>query len=87
MIWDGRFNGALGLAGKLATAPEAQECVVRNWFRFAYGRNELDTPDGCTMDTLMKAFRASGYKFRDLLATLAETDAFLYRRVNAGGAP
>jgi len=32
-------------------------------------------------------FAASGGRVQDLVAALAETDAFLYRRVTAGGAP
>ena len=41
------------------------------------------------MGTIKSKFAAGGYKFRDLLVALTQSDAFLYRRVTApaGGGP
>jgi len=84
---DGPFHGAVELGGKLAASSQVRACVVAKWFRYGYGRGETDA-DGCSLASIQARFAGGGYKVRDLLAALAETDAFLYRRVTPpGGAP
>jgi hypothetical protein len=80
------FNGALDLGRKLGAAAEVKDCVVLQWFRFGYGRDD-DKSDTCSLDVLKKRFSDSGLKLRDLLTALTETDAFLYKRTTQGGAP
>jgi hypothetical protein len=84
----GPFNGVLELQSKLAASDQVRACVTTKWFRYGYGRGET-AQDGCSMGTIRDKFAAGGYKFRDLLVALTQSDAFLYRRVTtpAGDAP
>jgi len=79
---DGPFDGAVALAKELAGAKQVQQCVARQWFRFALGRMEGET-DGCSLVGLFEAFDASGHDVRQLLAAIATSDAFRYRKVGA----
>jgi uncharacterized protein DUF1592/uncharacterized protein DUF1588/uncharacterized protein DUF1595/uncharacterized protein DUF1587/uncharacterized protein DUF1585 len=84
---DGEFTGAVELAGKLAESNQVRECVVKEWFRFGFGRSESQS-DVCALDQLNELFGASGYDIKELLVGLTQTDGFLYRHaVVAGGAP
>ena len=58
--------------------------MTTQWFRYGYGRAETDA-DGCTMKALNDRFAGSGYRVLDLVAALAATDAFRYRRFTLAG--
>jgi hypothetical protein len=81
---DGPFTGAPALAKKLATSTTARDCLVTQWFRYAYGR-DVTPRDACTVATLDRVFAASGGNVRELLLALTQTDAFLFR--SRGDAP
>jgi hypothetical protein len=76
---DGTFNGLGELAAKLAQSKEVEECVARQWFRFATDRFERET-DGCSMKSLLGSFQAASQDMNALPKAIVETDAFLYRR-------
>jgi hypothetical protein len=76
----GPFNGVAELAGKLAASQQVRACVATKWFRYAYGRGET-AGDACSLGTIESKFAAGGYRFRDLLMAMTQSDAFLYRRV------
>ncbi len=76
---NGPFLGVPGLAKALAGSKQVQQCVVRQWFRFGYGRSETPA-DRCTLATLEAKFVASGRDVRELLVQLALTDTFRLRR-------
>jgi hypothetical protein len=81
----GAYMGAPGLAQKLSESQMVKDCVSGVWFQYAYGR-ESAMPDACTVNDLNQKFSANGYKFKDLLVALTQTDAFLYRNsIPAGG--
>lgn len=80
----GKFKGVVELGKRLAGSDQAADCAARQWFRFAYGREDEKGADECAVEMLKRKFIASGLKFKDLLLALTTTDAFLYRR--AGGA-
>jgi hypothetical protein len=80
----GTFNGPIELGRKLAASADARACVATQWFRYGYGRAETEA-DGCSMQTLKDKFAGSGYRVLDLVAALAATDAFRYRRVTTAG--
>ena len=84
----GPFHGVLELQAKLAASEQVRACVATKWFRYGYGRGETDA-DACSLGAIKTRFAAGGYKVRDLLAALTETDAFLYRQVTpaVGGVP
>lgn len=78
------FTDAVDLVNKMADSKDVQQCYVKEWFRFGYGRGETKL-DACTMETLNKTFDDSGGDIKELLISLTQTDAFLYRI--AGGTP
>ncbi len=78
------FKDAVELVNGMADSKDVQQCYVKEWFRFGYGRGEAKV-DACTIDTLNKAFDDKGGDIRELLVALTQTDAFLYRR--PGGTP
>lgn len=75
---NGTFNGALELATKLSTSSDVSSCVVKQWFRYAYGRSEADV-DSCTLATLNDTFGSGQNSFQSLVVGLTQTEAFLYR--------
>ncbi|WP_437600561.1 DUF1592 domain-containing protein [Sorangium sp. So ce590] len=76
---NGEFVGVAELGAMLAGSAEVEECVARQWFRFAIARFEQDM-DGCSMKSLLETFRAAGQDLNALPRAVVATDAFLYRR-------
>jgi hypothetical protein len=70
------FSGAKQLGSILANSPVCQECVVRQMFRYSYGRLEAGA-DEKTIDQLFDRFKASGFKMKSLLVALVEAPEFL----------
>ncbi|HWZ92069.1 MAG TPA: DUF1592 domain-containing protein [Polyangiaceae bacterium] len=81
---DGAFDGGVELAGKLAQSTEVRQCVVKQWFRYANGRQEIDA-DTCTLAHLDKSFDDAGHDMRDLRVKIALSDAFRYHSLHGGG--
>jgi hypothetical protein len=75
---DGTFNGAVELAKKLAQSQEVNDCVVTEWFRYAFGRGE-SADDACTMANLKQSFVAAGFNIQELLVAMTQSDAFRFR--------
>ncbi|HET9960023.1 MAG TPA: DUF1592 domain-containing protein [Polyangiaceae bacterium] len=75
---DGVAANAVELSRQLATSETVQNCFASHWMQFAYGRS-LDSSDTCNTWSVRKAFKASGYNVKQLLLSLTQTDAFLYR--------
>jgi hypothetical protein len=74
----GPLNGAVELSHRLAKSEQVRECMTLNWFRFANGRG--DTPDDeCSMAHVNQIFSQSGGDLRELVLSMTQTDAFLYR--------
>jgi hypothetical protein len=76
---DGPFNGVAELGRKLAASREVEECVTRQWFRFATNRFEQPVDD-CSMKSVLDSFDAAGQDLNALPRAIVQTDAFLYRR-------
>jgi hypothetical protein len=70
------FSGAKELGTILANSPVCQECIVRQMFRYSYGRLETAS-DEKTIDQLYDQFKASGFKLKRLLVALVESPEFL----------
>jgi hypothetical protein len=81
---DGTFNGGADLAAKLGGSSEVRQCVVRQWFRYANGRSEIEA-DGCTLSRLYQSFDDGGHDMRELRVNIALSDAFRYRSLQGGG--
>ena len=75
---EGAFDGARELSAKLATSPQVEACVATQWFRYTMGRAEQQT-DACSLEQVKAQFAATGGDFRELLVSLATTDAFRFR--------
>jgi hypothetical protein len=84
---DGKFVGVGELARRLASSTQVQECVTRQWFRFALSRFERDV-DNCNLKRILDRLRASEVSLNVLPRALIESDAFMYRRpLDAKGSP
>jgi hypothetical protein len=70
------FSGAKELGAILSASPTCQKCIVRQMFRYSYGRLE-SAPDEKTIDQLYVQFRDSGFKFKSLLIALVQSPEFL----------
>jgi hypothetical protein len=75
---DGAFNGGIELSRKLADSKQVQYCAVRNWYRYAYGRNEA-TEDWCKLDALYDGLQSKGGDIRELLVQLVTSYEFMHR--------
>lgn len=75
---DGSFNGAQELAAKLASSTQVGACMATQWFRYGMGRGE-QVEDVCSLEQIKEEFSSSGGDFRELLVSLATSDAFRFR--------
>jgi hypothetical protein len=73
---NGGFSDPKQIGRLLADSRGCQECVVKQVFRYAFGR--LETPaDRETIKTAFTAFRDSGFHFKELLVALVRSPQFL----------
>ena len=79
------FSGARELGAILAASPVCQQCIVRQMFRYSYGRLETSA-DEKTIDDLFGQFKGSGFRFKNLLIALVESPEFL-REWSGGSSP
>lgn len=77
------FDGAAELAAALLASSGARDCYVKQWQRFAFGRQETEV-GGCTHLNLLEAFQGSAENVRELIVALTQTESFRYRRVQEG---
>lgn len=70
------FTSPKELGRLLANSKAAQKCIVKMLFRYALGREESASEQPILEDLLAK-FRASGYRFQELVVALVTTDSFL----------
>jgi hypothetical protein len=80
------FQNALDLSTQLAQSAEAQTCVDRQWTRFILGRPETAAESGSMSLAFQKAAATAGFSLRDLMATLIQSKAFMYRLPSPGEA-
>jgi hypothetical protein len=66
------FTSPKELGKILAQSPKCQECVVRQLFRYAFGRKETDT-DRTAIQKGVEVFRESQFRFKELLAFIAKS--------------
>jgi hypothetical protein len=81
----GKFVGAIELAQKLSQSAEARECFGKQWFRFAFGREE-SPEDACALATLYGEIAKDGGSVQSLVLAITQTDTFLYRKPYAAPA-
>jgi hypothetical protein len=79
---NGTFDGALALAEKVSRSAQVRSCIVKELFRFAYGRSESDA-DACTLQALEKALTDGKGNLKALIVALTNADPFLFRGLEA----
>ncbi|MBI1790338.1 MAG: DUF1592 domain-containing protein [Acidobacteria bacterium] len=73
-IPNSEFASPKELGRVLAASRQCQECVVKQVFRYGFGR--LETPaDKPLIQAVYERFRASGFRFREMLVALATASA------------
>jgi len=72
------FSDAKQLGAILAESPVCQKCIVRQMFRYSYGRLE-NSADEPTIDQLFAKFKDSGFRFKTLMTALVQSPEFLRR--------
>ncbi|OLE80355.1 MAG: hypothetical protein AUF76_14905 [Acidobacteria bacterium 13_1_20CM_2_65_9] len=73
---DSVFSEPKQIGRLLAASSACQECVVKQMFRYAFGRSETRA-DRETIRRTFAAFRESGFKFKELLIALVRSPQFL----------
>jgi mono/diheme cytochrome c family protein len=72
------FSDATQAGRILAGSPVCQKCIVRQMFRYSYGRLETGA-DEATIDRILARFKDSGFRFKALLLGLVESPEFVRR--------
>jgi hypothetical protein len=71
---DATFHSPKELGAILAANTECQQCIVKQLFRYAWGRRET-VADAPLIRQATDVFRESGFRFRDLMMFLAKAMA------------
>jgi hypothetical protein len=75
---DSEFSTPRELGRLLAGSKACQRAIVKQWFRYAFGRQET-VNDQPVIDALVAKFRDSGFRFRELIVALVTSDLFLQK--------
>ena len=75
-IADSEFQTPRDVGRILARSPICQKCVVRQFFRYLYGRSET-ARDAQVIERAYNRFVRSGFVFRELVLGLVVTEEFL----------
>jgi hypothetical protein len=75
-LTNGAFSEPKQIGRLLAESRACQECVVKQLFRYAFGRQETSA-DRETVRTAFTVFRDSGFRFKELLMALVRSPQFL----------
>jgi hypothetical protein len=66
---DSEFTSPSQLGGVLAKSEQCQECMLKQYFRYTFGR--METPaDRPLIRKVLAAFRNSGFRFKELIVAL-----------------
>ncbi len=76
---NGAVRGPAELGELLSRSPEVAACFVRQWFRYAYGRDDDDTAISCAAQDVAIAFDESGRSARGMLRAFTQHDSFTQR--------
>jgi hypothetical protein len=73
---DSEFTSPSQLGAVLARSEQCQECVVKQYFRYTFGR--METPaDRPLIHKVATAFRGSGFRFKEMIVALMRERASL----------
>lgn len=75
---DSSFSTPRELGHLLAGSKTCQRAIVKQLFRYAFGRQET-VKDQPVVDALFERFRDSGFRFRELIVALVTSELFLQK--------
>ena len=76
---DGKVNGAVELSHRLADSRIVHDCYVRQWYRYAFGRDDTED-DEPAIRALQDGFWSSGGDIQELVVSIAASFSFTHRR-------
>lgn len=76
----GPFVGGVELGARLAQSQMARDCVAQQLFSYAVARGATEEDD-CALRFVKDRFTASGGSLKELIVSIALSDAFGYRRM------
>jgi hypothetical protein len=74
-IGQSAFTSPRELGMILAATPQCQECMVKQYFRYAVGRTET-AADRPVLDRIFQDFKNSDYRFKELILSLVRSREF-----------
>ena len=75
---DSAFSTPRELGRLLAGSKTCQRAIVKQLFRYAFGRQET-VKDQPAIDAMLARFRDSGFRFGELIVAVATSDLFLQK--------
>jgi hypothetical protein len=75
---NGEIDDALHLSEQLASSGQVRDCMVRNWFRFAFAR-EPGRADSCALEDFSTALADGEGNVKDLIVAIASSHDFMHR--------
>lgn len=76
---DGKVSDAVELVHRLADSRVVHDCYVRQWYRYAFGRNETED-DEPALRELQDGFWAAGGDIPELVVNIVASFPFTHRR-------
>jgi hypothetical protein len=81
---DGELDGVPALAERLLASDQVRECVARQWFRYAFGRDATTSADSCTVDALASELVRTRGDLRAVIRATALQELFRSQRPEGG---
>ncbi len=78
---DGKFDGTVDLATRLAASPDVHACFATQWMRFAYGIED-DAETACLVAELGQGFEKDNLEIENLIVALTLAPRFAQRTVD-----
>jgi hypothetical protein len=77
---DGELDGVPSLAKRLLASDQVQNCVARQWFRYAFGRDATTSADTCTVGALASELARTRGDLRAVIRATVEQELFRSQR-------
>lgn len=77
-IENSEFKTPKELGKILAESKACQKCVVKQLFRYTFGREETEH-DQPVLESMLEKFRSSGFRFRELVVAMVTSQLFLQK--------
>jgi len=77
---DAELDGVPALAERLLASEQVRQCVARQWFRYAFGRDATTSADTCTVDALASELVRTRGDLRAVMRATVEQELFRNQR-------